>query len=122
MGMAPSWSCDPDAANKLSFPLPKEAPHKIWPLIGQAVLEKKIFEHCGRTDRRKGGRTTDGQMPDHEYPISSPMSLRLRAKNKVSDQLHTYYCTADLCLCFRICHQKQTLGFRDFHLCLLHRH
>ena len=26
----PSCSCDPDAANKLSFPLPKEAPHKIW--------------------------------------------------------------------------------------------
>ena len=26
----PSWSCDPDAANKLSFPLPREAPHKIW--------------------------------------------------------------------------------------------
>ena len=25
-----SWSCDPGAANKLSFPLPKEAPHKIW--------------------------------------------------------------------------------------------
>ena len=23
----PSWSCDPDDANKLSFPLPKEAPH-----------------------------------------------------------------------------------------------
>ena len=22
--------CDPDAANKLSFPLPKEAPHKFW--------------------------------------------------------------------------------------------
>ena len=26
----PSWSCDPDAANKISFPLPKEAPYKIW--------------------------------------------------------------------------------------------
>ena len=25
----PSWSCDPDAVNKISFPLPKEAPHKI---------------------------------------------------------------------------------------------
>ena len=25
-----SWSCDPDAANKLSSPLAKEAPHKIW--------------------------------------------------------------------------------------------
>ena len=26
----PSWPCDLDTANKLSFPLPKEAPHKIW--------------------------------------------------------------------------------------------
>ena len=26
----PSWSCDPDAAKKISFPLSKEAPHKIW--------------------------------------------------------------------------------------------
>ena len=29
MGVGPFWSCDPDAANKVSFPLPKEAPHKI---------------------------------------------------------------------------------------------
>ena len=30
----PSWSCDPDAANKLRFPLTIAAPHKIsfdWP-------------------------------------------------------------------------------------------
>ena len=26
----PSWSCDPDATNKLSFPLSKETGHKIW--------------------------------------------------------------------------------------------
>ena len=26
----PSRSCDPHAANKLSFPLPKQAPDKIW--------------------------------------------------------------------------------------------
>ena len=39
----PPWSCDPDAANKLSFPLPIEAieaQHKIW----QAVWAKKMFE------------------------------------------------------------------------------
>ena len=30
MDVVATWSCDPDAANKLSFPLPKEAPHKIW--------------------------------------------------------------------------------------------
>ena len=29
MGGRPSWSCDQDAFNKLSFPLHKEAPHKI---------------------------------------------------------------------------------------------
>ena len=26
----PSWSFDLDHLYKLSFPLPKEAPHKIW--------------------------------------------------------------------------------------------
>ena len=26
----PSWSCDLDHLFKLSFPLPKEAPNKIW--------------------------------------------------------------------------------------------
>ena len=26
----PSWSCDPDPANKLSFPHPTEAPYEIW--------------------------------------------------------------------------------------------
>ena len=26
----PSWSCEPDAGNKVSPPLPKEAPYKLW--------------------------------------------------------------------------------------------
>ena len=26
----PPWSCDLNHLYKLSFPLPKEAPHKIW--------------------------------------------------------------------------------------------
>ena len=30
MGVAPSWSCDQDMAIKISMPLPKEAPHKIF--------------------------------------------------------------------------------------------
>ena len=51
----PSWSCDPDAANKLSFPLPMEAPHKILALIGQAVLEK-MFEIVNDRRRTKGRR------------------------------------------------------------------
>ena len=42
----PSWSCDPDATNKISSPLSKEAPHKIWLYFDKAVSENKIFEHC----------------------------------------------------------------------------
>ena len=26
----PSWSCDLDHLYKLSFPLPKDAPHEVW--------------------------------------------------------------------------------------------
>ena len=54
-------------------PLPKEVPDKIWLEFGQTVLGKKMFEivYDGRTD------DDDGQTPDHEYHISSPMSLWL---------------------------------------------
>ena len=44
MAWCPSWSCDPDAANKLSFTLPKETPHTIFGLISQAVSEN-FFEN-----------------------------------------------------------------------------
>ena len=37
----PSWSCELDHLYKLSFPLPKEASHKIWLLIGQEVSEER---------------------------------------------------------------------------------
>ena len=45
----PSWSCDLYHLHKLSFPLPKEAPHN-FALIGQVVLEKmfKIVNDDGR--------------------------------------------------------------------------
>ena len=47
----PSWSCDPDAANKFSSPLPKEAPHKIGPVVS----EENIFQIVDRWRT-----TTDG--------------------------------------------------------------
>ena len=77
----PSWSCDPDAANKLSFPLPKEAPHKIWHWSGKRFWRRRRLK-LFTTDGRRRTTTDDGRTPDHEYPISSPMSLWLRwAKN-----------------------------------------
>ena len=41
----PSFPCDPDAANKLSFPLPKDSPHTIFGLISQEVTEENFFEN-----------------------------------------------------------------------------
>ena len=52
------------AANKLSFPLPKEAPHKIW-----LWLAKRFWR---RSLSIVDGWATDGWTLDHEYPISSP--------------------------------------------------
>ena len=49
----PSWSCDLDAVNKLSFPLPMEVPYKILALIDKAVREKMIeIVGDGRQQRR----------------------------------------------------------------------
>ena len=52
----PSWSCDLIHLYKLSFPLPKDAPHEVW-----LRLEENIFEIVD--DRRT---------PEHGHPISSP--------------------------------------------------
>ena len=83
-----SWSCDPDVANKISFPLPKEAPHKSWLWSAKRFLRRRclsIVEDGRRTDD-DGRTTTDNygrrRTPDHWYTISSPMSLRLRWANK----------------------------------------
>ena len=59
----PSWSCDPDAANKLSFPLPIKAPHKIWLRSGKRFRRRRCLKlwttyDDGRTDGRTDGRRT----------------------------------------------------------------
>ena len=63
----PSWSCDLDDLYKLLFPLPKEAPHKIWLLLAkrfQRRNEEKRFQRfeivVGRTDDDDAGRRTMG--------------------------------------------------------------
>ena len=77
----PSWSCDLDHLYKLWFLLPKEAPHKIFALICQAVSGKKMFEHCGRrTD--DGRHTTDA---DHGYTISSPCEPNRSGELKIKE-------------------------------------
>ena len=71
----PSWSCDPHAANKILFPLPKGAPHKIWLWSAKGFQRRRCL-----SIENDGWRCT----PDHGYTISSPMSLWLRWSKKIS--------------------------------------
>ena len=72
-----SWSCDLDQLYKLSFPLPKEAPHKIW-LFGHVVSEEKMFENLRTTTDDDGWRA-----PDHGYNISSLCELEGSGELKI---------------------------------------
>ena len=47
---------------ELSFPLPKEALHKNLALIGQAVLEKKIFENGCHIHEYSPGAVADNPL------------------------------------------------------------
>ena len=59
----PSLSCDLDHLYKLSFPLPKEAPHKIWLWSAMRFWRRRCLKSVNGRLRRT---------PDHGYPISSP--------------------------------------------------
>ena len=39
----PSWSCDLDHLYKLLFPLPKEAPHKIWLWLAKRFQRRRCL-------------------------------------------------------------------------------
>ena len=82
----PSWSCDPDAANKISFPLPKEAPHKIWPRSAKRFLRRRCLSIVDDDGRRR-------RTPDLGYTMSSPMSLRLKIFNLLQDYLRILACS-----------------------------
>ena len=39
-----TWSCDPDAPNKLSFPRPMEAPQEIWLRLAQQFWRRRSLK------------------------------------------------------------------------------
>ena len=77
----PSWSCDQDCLNKLSFPHPMEAPYEIWLQLALWFLRRRCLKSVD--DRRQ---TDDGRRRP-TYPISSSMSLRLRWAKNVTLQI-----------------------------------
>ena len=58
---------DPNVANKLSFPLPTEAPHEIWLKLAQVFLRISCLKSVD-----------DGLTGEPAYTIRSPVSLKAR--------------------------------------------
>ena len=46
----PSWSCDLEHLYKLLFPLPKEAPHKIWLLLAKRFQRRRRLKMMDNDD------------------------------------------------------------------------
>ena len=59
----PSWSCDQDRLNKLSFPDILDTPYKIWLQLAQWFLRRRCLKSVD------DGQTTDGQTDDGGIPI-----------------------------------------------------
>ena len=57
----PFWSCDLDHLYKLSFPLPKDAPHEVWLRLAQRFQRRRSLKLWTDDDGRTDGRTTDGR-------------------------------------------------------------
>ena len=68
----PSWSCDPDATNKISFPLPKEAPHKIWLWLAKRFRRRRSLSIVNDYGRRL--TTTDAGPWAYMWYILEPKS------------------------------------------------
>ena len=88
----PSWSCDPDAANKISFPLPKEAPHKIWlrsdqrfrrrslSIVDDADGSGELIIRCTRT--RSTRRRTREKITTRTSTIQKTTTRKRRAQTR----------------------------------------
>ena len=94
-----SWPCDPDPANKLSFPYPTEAPHKIWLRLAQRFWRRTSLKMVdGRTTYNGRQRTTthNGRTTEHAYTISSTMRLKVQVSYK--KDVYKYPCYKLMCV------------------------
>ena len=62
----PSWSCDQDPANKLSFPLPMDALHKILLSSAKRFQRRRSLKLWTDDGRR---RTDEGAWPSYKLTL-----------------------------------------------------
>ena len=56
----PSWSCDLDLLYKLSSPLPKEAPHKIWLSLAERFQRRRCLNIVDDDDDNNNDNDNNG--------------------------------------------------------------
>ena len=64
----PSWSCDLDHLYKLSFPLPKEAPHKIWLWLAKRIQRRSCLNIVDDDNDDDNGRQSQNIHTDLKGP------------------------------------------------------
>ena len=79
--MGPSWSCDLDHLYKLSFPLPKEAPHEIgfdlnFPAPNSITVK---FLKPNHTPPNNANRIANSEDLDLTAPLKGYLSENLRS-------------------------------------------
>ena len=73
----PSWSCYPDAPNKLLFPRPMEAPQEIWLRLAQRFWRRRSLK---MVDGRQ--RTTEGRRACLYYKLTNEPKCSGELKTK----------------------------------------
>ena len=83
----PSWSSDPDPANKLLFPHPTEAPHEIRLRLTQRFWRRRSLKMVdGRTTDDNGQRTDDGACLYYKLTNEPKRTGELKRRRKKTSQ------------------------------------
>ena len=85
----PSWSCDLDHLYKLSFPLPKEAPHTIWLWLAKRFQRRRCLNIVDN-DNDDDGCQSKGISSPCEPDGSGELKIRHRSFSQcvVAQWLH----------------------------------
>ena len=90
----PSWSCDPDVANKLLFPQPMKVQYEIWLCLTQRFLRRrdlKSVDDGWMIDRRMDGRVRLNYKLTYEPKGSGELIIKTnRSVQKLTQSLCLY--------------------------------
>ena len=88
----PSWSCDLDHLYKLSFPLPKEAPHKIWLWLAKRFQRRRCLNIVDNDDN-DNRRRSKGILQAHLVRLMWAKKQNWKKKAKINLSILIFFPT-----------------------------